>query len=42
MADHIAGAQTVVLPDAAHMLNMEHPDDFNQLVLDFLSGHDLA
>ena len=37
MADRIAGAQTVVVPNAAHMLNMEHPAEFNQLVLDFLS-----
>jgi 3-oxoadipate enol-lactonase len=37
MAGRIAGAQTVVLPDSAHMLNMEHPADFNQLVLDFLA-----
>ena len=37
MAEHIAGAQAVVLPNAAHMLNMEHPTEFNQLVLDFLS-----
>ena len=38
MADRIAGAQAVVLPDAAHMLNMEHPAEFNQLVLDFLAN----
>ena len=37
MAEHIAGAQTIQLPNAAHMLNMEHPAAFNQLVLDFLS-----
>jgi 3-oxoadipate enol-lactonase len=38
MADHIAGAQAAVLPDAAHMLNMEHPAEFNRLVLDFLAN----
>lgn len=37
MADHIAGAQAVVLPNAAHLLTMEHPAEFNQIVLDFLS-----
>ena len=37
MAARIAGAQAVVLPNAAHMLNMEHPAEFNQVVLDFLS-----
>ncbi len=36
MARRIAGAQTVVMPNAAHMLNMEHPAEFNQIVLDFL------
>ena len=30
--------QKVVIPDVAHMLNMEKPDDFNQGVLDFLSN----
>ena len=42
MAEHIAGAQKIMLPNAAHMLNMEHPDIFNRIVLDFLSRHDLA
>lgn len=37
MAEHIAGAQTAVVPDTAHMLNMEHPAEFNRLVLDFLA-----
>jgi len=37
MASGIPGAQTVVVPDAAHMLNMEHPAEFNRIVLDFLS-----
>jgi 3-oxoadipate enol-lactonase len=37
MAERIPGAKTVVVPDAAHMLNMEHPAELNQLVLDFLS-----
>ena len=37
MAARIPGAQTVVVPDAAHMLNMEHPAEFNRIVLDFLA-----
>jgi 3-oxoadipate enol-lactonase len=37
MAERIPAAQTVVLPDAAHMLNMEHPAAFNQIVEDFLA-----
>ncbi|MGB7872924.1 MAG: alpha/beta hydrolase, partial [Anaerolineales bacterium] len=27
----------VVIPDVAHMFNMENPDEFNRSVLDFLS-----
>ena len=38
MVDHIAGAQKVMLPDTAHMLNMEQPDKFNGIVLAFLAG----
>lgn len=37
MAQHITGAQTVIIPDAAHIVNMERPTEFNQAVLDFLS-----
>lgn len=37
LAQHIAGAQTVFIPDAAHIVNMERPTEFNQAVLDFLS-----
>ncbi len=35
----IAGAEKVLFPDAGHMLNMEQPDRFNRLVLDFLAAH---
>jgi pimeloyl-ACP methyl ester carboxylesterase len=38
MAREIAGAQKVILPDSAHLLNMERPQEFNQAVLDFLGG----
>jgi 3-oxoadipate enol-lactonase len=38
MAAGILGARKVVIPDAAHVPNMEHPDLFNQHVLDFLQG----
>ena len=34
----IQGATKVVLPDAAHLLNMERPEAFNELVLGFLAG----
>lgn len=36
MAAAIPGAQKVIVPDAAHLLNMEQPAAFNQAVLDFL------
>jgi 3-oxoadipate enol-lactonase len=35
----IAGARKVVLPDVAHMVNMERPAEFNRIVLDFLGQH---
>lgn len=37
MASEIPGAQLVVIPEVAHMLNMEKPAEFNQRVLEFLS-----
>ena len=36
LAAYVPGARKVVIPDTAHHLNMERPDLFNQLVLDFL------
>jgi pimeloyl-ACP methyl ester carboxylesterase len=37
LAQRIAGAQRVEFPNAAHWLNVEYPDRFNQVVLDFLA-----
>lgn len=34
----ISGARKVVIPNTAHHLNMEKPQEFNQVVLEFLSG----
>ncbi|HEX6292195.1 MAG TPA: alpha/beta hydrolase [Herpetosiphonaceae bacterium] len=34
----ITGARRVVMRDTAHVPNMEQPDQFNQIVLDFLSA----
>jgi len=34
----IAGAKKVVIPGTAHHLNMEKPEEFNQVVLTFLGG----
>ncbi len=36
LVEGIASAKKVVVPDAAHLPNMEHPDQFNRIVLDFL------
>jgi pimeloyl-ACP methyl ester carboxylesterase len=38
MASGIQGAQKVILPNGAHMINMENPKAFNQAVLSFLGG----
>jgi len=35
---NIKGARKEVIPGAAHMVNMERPQEFNRIVLDFLSG----
>ena len=39
LAAGIADAQTVVMRGVAHVPNMERPQEFNQIVLDFLSKH---
>ena len=38
MQGAIRGAEKFIIPDAAHVPNMEHPDLFNQMVLDFLKS----
>lgn len=38
LAERVAGARQVVFPDTAHMLNMEQPERFNAVVLDFLAS----
>ena len=38
LAADIRGARKVVLPDAAHMLALERPDELGRLVGDFLSN----
>ena len=32
----VPGARKVVIHDAAHLPNLEHPEEFNRIVLDFL------
>jgi 3-oxoadipate enol-lactonase len=34
----IAGARKVIIPNTAHHLNMEQPEQFNRAVLEFLAG----
>jgi pimeloyl-ACP methyl ester carboxylesterase len=36
LAANIHGAQKVIIPDTAHLPNMEKPDHFNRVVLEFL------
>jgi pimeloyl-ACP methyl ester carboxylesterase len=36
LARDIPGAMKIVLPGVGHMANMEGPEQFNQVVLDFL------
>ncbi len=36
VAAGIAGARLVVVPDAPRLMNMERPEEFNRIVLDFL------
>jgi 3-oxoadipate enol-lactonase len=35
----VPGARRVTMPDAAHLPNLERPDDFNRIVLEFLAEH---
>lgn len=39
MAANIAGAEQVIMPDTAHLPSMEHPAEFNRILLDFLRQH---
>lgn len=38
LAEKIAGARKVVIPNTAHMVNMERPREFEALLLEFLAG----
>jgi pimeloyl-ACP methyl ester carboxylesterase len=39
IAGSIKNAKKVVIPGAAHLLNMEKPEEFDRIVLDFLALH---
>lgn len=36
MLKYLPKGQIVVVPDAGHMMNMEQPEEFNRIILDFL------
>jgi pimeloyl-ACP methyl ester carboxylesterase len=38
LAKGIAGAKKVIIPDTAHVPNMEKPEEFNRILRDFLKG----
>jgi pimeloyl-ACP methyl ester carboxylesterase len=38
LVSKIAGARSATIQNAAHMPNLEHPDQFNRLVMDFLDA----
>lgn len=40
MASGIPGAQKVIMPGCAHLPNMEQPENFNRIVLDFLRSRE--
>ena len=42
LVEGIPGARKAVIPNTAHVPNMERPAEFNRLVLDFLAGVDAA
>ena len=39
MAAKITGSEFVYLPEAGHLANIEVPDAFNRVVLDFIARH---
>jgi 3-oxoadipate enol-lactonase len=38
LVSKIRGAKKVVIHDAAHLANLEHPERFNRILVDFLNG----
>ncbi len=42
LVEQIPGATKHVFADTAHMVNMERPDEFNRVVLEFLAAHPLT
>ena len=40
MADHIPNARLAIIPNAAHLANIEQPEAFNQIVATFVQELD--
>ena len=40
MEHKISGARKIVMPDTGHIINMERPEEFNRIVLNFLAEAD--
>ena len=38
LAADISGAKRATIRDAAHLPNLEHPDEFNRIVMEFLTS----
>ena len=38
LKEQVPGVQAVEMRDVAHMVNMERPEEFNRIVVDFLTG----
>ena len=38
LKEQVPGVQAVEMQDVAHMVNMERPEEFNRIVVDFLTG----
>ncbi len=42
IAETVPDAQLIEFPGVAHMIQLEAPERFNRLVIDFLTGADLS
>jgi pimeloyl-ACP methyl ester carboxylesterase len=39
MHERIANSRLEIIEDAAHMTNMEQPEEFNRVMIEFLANH---
>ena len=37
MKENIVGSMKVTIKDAGHIMNMDQPEEFNQLIADFIT-----